>query len=572
MNPASVYSTPAAAAAAASSSSAGSPYYGSGASSTTGASGTPPTVASAGSTPQHPLASSYQHYTPPASASDFVQRHTNANSPAPHQQQQQQQPPPPQHHPMYYSYASSSSSYPLSSHTGGTNSTASTPPPPSMQHQSPDLHGIYQQHQLYQPHGGHPQALHPAHQYLSSPYGGYPYLQQAQPQMQQPQYTSAAHQYHHVLPAITDPTGQTAPPGVKPKVTTTLWEDEGTLCFQVEARGICVARREDNDMINGTKLLNVAGMTRGRRDGILKGEKNRHVVKAGAMHLKGVWIPYDRALDFANKEKIIDLLYPLFVTDIKGVLYHPGNYARTAQVLSAAEKRKSEQQQQQQQQQHYSPPVEKKQPSPKEQPAQLPPPHTTQQPTLDKLCSTPPPTHQHPTLPPAHHSSYVYQQHNPTDASPALPPPTRFGGYALPQINPNGYYQQPPPPQPSQPQQHHTPTSQEHTPPTSTGPTGMNPLLESSNNNTQPSTATGTTTATSEYAPTHTPLTDSLPHTPASQHEDKGPVNGLAIINHANDRTASTSPRLYDIKDNEHQHEEPPLKRVKSDDEKEDQQ
>lgn len=45
----------------------------------------------------------------------------------------------------------------------------------------------------------------------------------------------------------------------------------------------------DNHMINGTKLLNVAGMTRGRRDGILKSEKLRHVVKIGPMHLKGVW-------------------------------------------------------------------------------------------------------------------------------------------------------------------------------------------------------------------------------------------------------------------------------------------
>jgi enhanced filamentous growth protein 1 len=42
-------------------------------------------------------------------------------------------------------------------------------------------------------------------------------------------------------------------------------------------------------MINGTKLLNVAGMTRGRRDGILKSEKQKHVVKIGPMHLKGVW-------------------------------------------------------------------------------------------------------------------------------------------------------------------------------------------------------------------------------------------------------------------------------------------
>lgn len=92
---------------------------------------------------------------------------------------------------------------------------------------------------------------------------------------------------------------------MKPRVTTTLWEDEGTLCFQVEAKGICVARREgnfpfnflvanilDNNMINGTKLLNVAGMSRGKRDGILKSEKARAVVKVGAMHLKGVWYSF----------------------------------------------------------------------------------------------------------------------------------------------------------------------------------------------------------------------------------------------------------------------------------------
>lgn len=147
----------------------------------------------------------------------------------------------------------------------------------------------------------------------------------------QPQYTGF------------DTTGQQPPPGMKPRVTATLWEDEGSLCFQVEARGICVARREDNHMINGTKLLNVAGMTRGRRDGILKSEKVRHVVKIGPMHLKGVWIPYDRALDFANKEKITELLYPLFVHNIGALLYHPTNQNRTNQVMAAAERRKQEQ-------------------------------------------------------------------------------------------------------------------------------------------------------------------------------------------------------------------------------------
>ncbi|KAI1093181.1 apses-domain-containing protein [Rostrohypoxylon terebratum] len=142
-----------------------------------------------------------------------------------------------------------------------------------------------------------------------------------------------------------DTTGQVAPPGMKPRVTATLWEDEGSLCFQVEARGICVARREDNHMINGTKLLNVAGMTRGRRDGILKSEKVRHVVKIGPMHLKGVWIPFERALDFANKEKITELLYPLFVHNIGALLYHPTNQNRTNQVMAAAERRKQEQNQ-----------------------------------------------------------------------------------------------------------------------------------------------------------------------------------------------------------------------------------
>lgn len=131
--------------------------------------------------------------------------------------------------------------------------------------------------------------------------------------------------YQFASPQSMDTTGQVAPVGMKPRVTATLWEDESTLCFQVDVKGTCVARREDNHMINGTKLLNVAGMTRGRRDGILKSEKLKHVVKIGPMHLKGVWIPFDRALDFANKEKITELLYPLFVHNIGALLHHPIN-------------------------------------------------------------------------------------------------------------------------------------------------------------------------------------------------------------------------------------------------------
>ncbi|KAI9591069.1 transcription regulator HTH, apses-type DNA-binding domain-containing protein, partial [Syncephalis fuscata] len=101
----------------------------------------------------------------------------------------------------------------------------------------------------------------------------------------------------------------------RPRLTTTLWEDEGTICYQVDAESVCVARRQDNNMVNGTKLLNVVGMTRGKRDGILKNEKQRVVVKVGAMHLKGVWIPFERAKALAEQHGISEKLYPLFAED-----------------------------------------------------------------------------------------------------------------------------------------------------------------------------------------------------------------------------------------------------------------
>lgn len=160
------------------------------------------------------------------------------------------------------------------------------------------------------PNYGHPQQIQPAtHSYAPS-YPQYSYSTMAPMQPGHPVTSSMAGQMvpqplplptmQPSAPAPTqsggqqfsqsfDTTGQIAPQGMKPRVTATLWEDEGSLCFQVEANGVCVARREDNHMINGTKLLNVAGMTRGRRDGILKSEKTRHVVKIGPMHLKGVW-------------------------------------------------------------------------------------------------------------------------------------------------------------------------------------------------------------------------------------------------------------------------------------------
>jgi hypothetical protein len=127
-------------------------------------------------------------------------------------------------------------------------------------------------------------------------------------------------------PPPSDRTGQAARPGMLHAFTTALlWEDEGCLCYQVEARGVLVARREDNHMINGTKLLNVTGMLRGPRDALLKSEKTRHVVKIGPMHLKGVWIPFERALELANQHNITEQLYPLFVRDIASITPQPAN-------------------------------------------------------------------------------------------------------------------------------------------------------------------------------------------------------------------------------------------------------
>ena len=51
------------------------------------------------------------------------------------------------------------------------------------------------------------------------------------------------------VPHTPDTTGQIAPPGMKPRVTATLWEDEGSLCYQVEAKGVCVARREGSSCL-----------------------------------------------------------------------------------------------------------------------------------------------------------------------------------------------------------------------------------------------------------------------------------------------------------------------------------
>lgn len=53
-------------------------------------------------------------------------------------------------------------------------------------------------------------------------------------------------------------------------------------------------------------------------------------------------IPFERALEFANKEKITDLLYPLFVHNIGELLCHPTNSSQTNMLVHDSQQRRLE--------------------------------------------------------------------------------------------------------------------------------------------------------------------------------------------------------------------------------------
>jgi protein SOK2 len=139
-------------------------------------------------------------------------------------------------------------------------STGQGPPPQTVT--SPYAHPHSQQHQQQHPHQHPtPPLLQPGPgQYPPPQYGGqYSYPNALSPPTGPPAVSTPMGPGQPVLPLPGvnqasmapssyspgfDTTGQIQPPGMKPRVTATLWEDEGSLCFQVEARGICVARRE----------------------------------------------------------------------------------------------------------------------------------------------------------------------------------------------------------------------------------------------------------------------------------------------------------------------------------------
>lgn len=157
-----------------------------------------------------------------------------------------------------------------------------------------------------------------------------------------PQYyglSNVVHQSHNSVGSILSlsssmSVSKSAPRKItKPRIATTFWESEKTTCFQVQAHKVVVSRRESDDYVNGTKLLNVTGMTRGKRDGLLKTEKGRVVIRNGPMNLKGVWIPFNRASEIARNEGVDKLLYPLFVNQIRDFFQEHGQELRQEPAL-----------------------------------------------------------------------------------------------------------------------------------------------------------------------------------------------------------------------------------------------
>lgn len=78
-------------------------------------------------------------------------------------------------------------------------------------------------------------------------------------------------------------------------LTTCHWEDESTDILQLNiGEGHILSRRIVDDFVNGTKLLNATkllgrSLTRGRRDGVLKSERRKLIIRKGCHDFRGVW-------------------------------------------------------------------------------------------------------------------------------------------------------------------------------------------------------------------------------------------------------------------------------------------
>lgn len=70
---------------------------------------------------------------------------------------------------------------------------------------------------------------------------------------------------------------------------------------------------------------------------MLKIEKGRLVVRNGTMDLKGVWIPFSRAVEIARNEGVDQILYPLLVENIRDFFLNEGLKLRQEAILEGEE-------------------------------------------------------------------------------------------------------------------------------------------------------------------------------------------------------------------------------------------
>ncbi|GME83492.1 unnamed protein product [Ambrosiozyma monospora] len=197
--------------------------------------------------------------------------------------------------------------------------------PDPQQQQQQQQYQNPQQFRAYDPQ----QQQQPQQQMQAAP-GPYPYQYQQVPppgaeyppgaMIPQPPGQAPYYPYGAAAPGMYPMRPQMIQSNFTPKIITLKWGYQNTMCYGVEARGVPVLRRADNNLVNGTKLLKVAKLTRGRRDRILKSEKDRHVIKTGPMKFKGVWIPLERASTIAQREGIYYALYPLFEPNISELI------------------------------------------------------------------------------------------------------------------------------------------------------------------------------------------------------------------------------------------------------------
>ncbi|XBW36972.1 hypothetical protein QEN19_002552 [Hanseniaspora menglaensis] len=116
------------------------------------------------------------------------------------------------------------------------------------------------------------------------------------------------------------------------KVFAKYWSSDGVFYYCMKINNVHVCRRSNDSYVNGTKLLNAANLTRGRRDGLLKKASNKFIVRSGIAALRGVWIPLALAQQYAKSENIEDVSFPLLENDLEVA------FKNNTQFLDAAKK------------------------------------------------------------------------------------------------------------------------------------------------------------------------------------------------------------------------------------------